>query len=109
MWPAETQPTSSFNRQLLILFLKLKKKKNIASTQIKLFSLDKVNHKTLKWPVLFQRLIDDGFVVMECTKKDVSIEYWITQFIDLRKSVKIRVWSFGNEAKYMVEGKSFTL
>ena len=55
--------------------------------------------KKLKWPSLFLRFIDDGFGIMEWTKKDV--EYWILQFNDLRKSINIDKWSFGNHVEYM--------
>ena len=34
--------------------------------------------KKLKWPILFQRFIDDGFGIIEGTKLDA--EYWIKQF-----------------------------
>ena len=34
-----------------------------------------VHDKKLKWPILFQRFIDDGFGIMEGGKKDVV--YWI--------------------------------
>ena len=37
--------------------------------------------KKLKWPVIFQRFIDDGFGIIEGRKQDV--EYWINQFMDL--------------------------
>ena len=52
-----------------------------------------------KWPKLFFRFIDDGFGIMEGTKKDV--EYWINQFNGLRKTIKIDKWSFGNHVEYM--------
>ena len=55
--------------------------------------------KKLKWPSLFLRFIDDGFGVMEGNKKDV--EYWILQFNNLRKSINIDKWSFGNHVEYM--------
>jgi hypothetical protein len=55
--------------------------------------------KKLKWPSLFLRFIDDGFGIMEGTKKDV--EYWILQFNNLRKSINIDKWSFGNHVEYM--------
>ena len=47
----------------------------------------------------FLRFIDDGFGIMEGSKKDV--EYWIKQFNGLRKTIKIDKWSFGNSAEYM--------
>ena len=53
----------------------------------------------LKWPSLLLRLIEDGFGIMKGTKKDV--EYWICQFNNLRETVKIDEWSFGNHVEYM--------
>ena len=44
-------------------------------------------------------LQEDGFGIMEGTKKDV--EYWILQFNNLRKSINIDKWSFGNHVEYM--------
>ena len=58
-----------------------------------------VNDRKLKWPKLFLRFIDDGFGIMEGSKKDV--EYWIKQFNGLRKTIKIDKWSFGNSVEYM--------
>ena len=57
------------------------------------------NDRKLKWPKLFLRFIDDGFGIMEGSKKDV--EYWINQFNGLRKTIKIDKWSFGNSVEYM--------
>ena len=57
------------------------------------------NDQKLKWPKLFLRFIDDGFGIMEGSKKDV--EYWIKQFNGLRKTIKIDKWSFGNSVEYM--------
>ena len=37
-----------------------------------------VNDKKLKWPIFFQRFIDDGFGIIKGGKKDVI--YWINQF-----------------------------
>ena len=53
----------------------------------------------LKWPKLFVRFLDDGFGIMEGTKKDV--EYWINQFNGLRKTINIDKWKFGNHVEYM--------
>ena len=53
----------------------------------------------LKWPSLFLRFIDDGFGIMKGTKQDV--EYWICQFNNLRETIKIDKWSFGNHVEYM--------
>ena len=53
----------------------------------------------LKLPTLFLRFMDDGFGIMESTKKD--IEYWICQFNNLRETKKIDKWSFGNHVEYM--------
>ena len=53
----------------------------------------------LKWPKLFLRFIDDGFGIIEGTKKDV--EYWINQFNGLRKTINIDEWTFGNHVEYM--------
>ena len=66
----------------------------------------------LKWPCLFLRFIDDGFGIMEGTKQDV--EYWISQFNNLRKTIKIDKWSFGNHVEYMdlyiyIKGINFIL
>ena len=58
-----------------------------------------VHDKKLKWPILFQRFIDDGFGIMEGGKKDVI--YWINQFNTLRKTIKIDKWSFGNPVEFM--------
>ena len=58
-----------------------------------------VHDKKLKWPVLFQRFIDDGFGIIEGRKQDV--EYWINQFNTLRKTIKIDKWSFGNHVEFM--------
>ena len=55
------------------------------------------NDQKLKWPKLFLRFIDDGFGIMEGSKKDV--EYWIKQFNGL--TIKIDKWSFGNSVEYM--------
>ena len=48
---------------------------------------------------MFQRFIDDGFGIMEGTKKDV--EYWVNQFNGSRKTITIDKWSFGNHVEYM--------
>jgi len=45
------------------------------------------------------RFIDDGFGITEGTKKDV--EYWIKQLNNLRKTINIDKWSFGNHVEYM--------
>ena len=55
--------------------------------------------KKLKWPILFQRFIDDGFGIMEGTKKDVK--YWIHQFNNLRQTITFDKWSFGNHVDFM--------
>ena len=63
----------------------------------------------LKWPKLFLRFIDDGFGIFEGTKKEV--EYWINQFNELRKTITIDKWKFGNHVDYMdiyiYKGKKF--
>ena len=63
----------------------------------------------LKWPIIFQRFIDDGFGIMEGNKKDVK--YWIDQFNSLRKTITIDKWSFGNHVEFMdlyiYEGEKF--
>ena len=53
----------------------------------------------LKLPTLFLRFMDDRFGIIEGNKKDV--EYWITQFKKLRKTINIDKWSFGNHVEYM--------
>jgi len=55
--------------------------------------------KKLKWPIVFQRFIDDGFGIMEGNKEDVK--YWIDQFNSLRKTITIDKWSFGNHVEFM--------
>ena len=57
----------------------------------------------------FLRFIDDGFGIMEGSKKDV--EYWINQFNGLRKTINIDKWTFGNHVEYIylyTREKSFT-
>ena len=51
----------------------------------------------LKWPTLFLRFIEDGFGIIEGTKK--YVEYWIGQFNNLRETIKIDKWSFGNHVE----------
>ena len=46
----------------------------------------------------FSKFIDNGFGIMEGTKKDV--EYWISQFNVFRKTIAINKWSFGNHLEY---------
>ena len=58
-----------------------------------------VHDKKLRWPILFQRFIDDGFGIMEGGKKDVI--HGINQFNTLRKMIKIDKWSFGNHVEFM--------
>ena len=47
----------------------------------------------------FLRFIDDGFGIFEGTKKD--IEYWISQFNGLRKTINIDKCTFGNHVEYI--------
>ena len=58
-----------------------------------------IQDKKLKWPIIFQRFIDDGFGIMERNKEDVK--YWINQFNSLRKTITINTWSFGNHVEFM--------
>ena len=58
-----------------------------------------IHDKNLKWPTIFQRFIDDGFGIMEGKKKDV--EYWINQFNNLRQTITIDKWPFGNHVEFM--------
>ena len=53
----------------------------------------------LIWPVLFKRFIDDGFGITKGDQKDVI--YWIEKFNELRKTVKIDKYNWGNALDYM--------
>ena len=46
-----------------------------------------INDPKIAWPILFKRLIDDGFGITKASKKDV--EYWISEFNNLVKSINI--------------------
>ena len=53
----------------------------------------------LIWPVLFKRFIDDGFGITKGLRKDVI--YWIEKFNELRKTVQIDKYNWGNALDYM--------
>ena len=53
----------------------------------------------LIWPVLFKRFIDDGFGITKGLREDVS--YWIDKFNELRKTVQIDKYNWGNALDYM--------
>ena len=53
----------------------------------------------LIWPVLFKRFIDDGFGITKGDRKDVI--YWIEKFNELRKTVQIDKFNWGNALDYM--------
>jgi len=63
----------------------------------------------LIWPVLFKRFIDDGFGITLGLRNDVI--YWIEKFNELRKSIKIDKYTWGNALDYMdlfiYKGKNF--
>ena len=51
------------------------------------------------WPVHFKRFIDDGFGITTGLRKDLI--YWIKKFNELRKTIKIDKFNWGNAVKYM--------
>ena len=53
----------------------------------------------LVWPVLFNRFTDDGFGITKGVREDVI--YWIQKFNELRKSVQIDKYNWGNVFEYM--------
>ena len=53
----------------------------------------------LIWPVLFKRFIDDGFGITLGLRNDVI--YWIEKFNELRESIKIDKYTWGNALDYM--------
>ena len=53
----------------------------------------------LIWPVLFKRFIDDGFGITKGVREDVI--YWIEKFNELRKTVQIDKYNWGNDLDYM--------
>ena len=53
----------------------------------------------LIWPVLFKRFIDDGFGVTTGFRKDIL--YWIEKFNELRDTIKIDKYNWGNAVDYM--------
>jgi len=53
----------------------------------------------LIWPILFKRFIDDGFGITKGDRKDVI--YWIQRFNELRKTVQIDKYNWGNALDYM--------
>ena len=63
----------------------------------------------LVWPVLFKRFIDDGFGITFGLRNDVI--YWIEKFNELRESIKIDKYNWGNALDYMdlfiYKGKDF--
>ena len=58
-----------------------------------------VHDKTLKWPVLFQRFIDDGFGITKANK--FEFEYWVSEFNLLRDTITIDKFSHGNSVDFM--------
>ena len=72
-----------------------------------------MHDKKLKWPILFQRFFDDGFGIMEGTKKD--FKYWINQLNGLRKTITSQaryVYVTGHSEKPVIsknEKKEFDL
>jgi len=63
----------------------------------------------LIWPVLFKRFIDDGFGITLGLRNDII--YWIEKFNELRESIKIDKYNWGNSLDYMdlyiYKGKDF--
>ena len=53
----------------------------------------------LIWPVLFKRFIDDGFGTTLGLRNDII--YWIEKFNELRESIKIDIYNWGNALDYM--------
>ena len=53
----------------------------------------------LIWPILFRRFIDDGFGITKGVREDVI--YWIEKFNELRKTVQIDKYNWGNALDYM--------
>jgi len=53
----------------------------------------------LIWPNLFKRFIDDGFGITKGNRDDVI--YWIEKFNELRATVKIDKYNWGNALEYM--------
>ena len=53
----------------------------------------------LIWPLLFKRFIDDGFSITKGVREDVV--YWIEKFNELRKTVQIDKYNWGNALEYM--------
>ena len=47
----------------------------------------------------FRRYIDDGFDITKKSKKD--FEYWISEFNNLVKSIKIEKFKYGPRVEYM--------
>ena len=57
------------------------------------------NDKNLKWPVLFQRFIDDGFGITKANK--IEFEYWVSEFNLLRDTITIGKFSYGDSVDFM--------
>ena len=53
----------------------------------------------LIWLVLFKRFIDDGFGITKGNREDVI--YWIEKYNELRKTVQIDKYNWGNALDYM--------
>ena len=49
--------------------------------------------------MLFKRFIDDGFGITLGLRNDVI--YWIEKFNELRESIKIDIYNWGNALDYM--------
>ena len=53
----------------------------------------------LIWPVLLKRFIDDGFGITKGVRENEI--YWIEKFNELRKTVQIDKYNWGNSLDYM--------
>ena len=58
-----------------------------------------INDPKMIWPIFFKRYIDDGFGITKGSKADV--EYWIQEFNNLVKSIKIDKFKYGSRVEYM--------
>ena len=51
------------------------------------------------WPLLFERLIDDGFGITRANKKE--FELWVVEFNLLRETITTDKFKCGNEVNFM--------